>query len=278
MPNLKVGEGGSADGFASSAAPVERVTPWATMVPMRLFVVALICALVACSGTANAQDAGSRLGTVRVDGQSATGIIGRQPAVGDGPAIRRYHDSGRFDADRGLVANAARAELGRIVQSLCPDGPDTCRRARAGVVVDIDDTLLDWYPAYARADFDVTASVRQAGVQSCITPAIIPMRALLRDAERLGVAVLLVTGRRNPVRGVTASCLERRGVPGWQALVMRTAAQDALPAAEYKQQAYRQLRAAGWRPVLSIGDQPGDLTGSSTTARFLLPNPLYRSR
>jgi hypothetical protein len=40
----------------------------------------------------------------------------------------------------------------------------------------------------------------------------------------------------------------------------------------------RQLVSAGWRPVLSIGDQVGDVTAASGVAGFLLPNPLYRAR
>ena len=40
----------------------------------------------------------------------------------------------------------------------------------------------------------------------------------------------------------------------------------------------RQQGSAGWRTVLSTGDQAGDVTAASGVAGFLLPNPLYRAR
>ena len=107
---------------------------------------------------------------------------------------------------------------------------------------------------------------------------IAPVRALVQQAQRQGVAVLIVSGRRDTVRSATESCLQRRGVRGWDDLVLRTAAQDSLPAATYKKRAVRALMRQGWVPVLSIGDQPGDLAGSTDTDRFLLPNPLYTAR
>jgi hypothetical protein len=240
-----------------------------------LLAIVVVSVGVVTAGPATADDA--RLETVTANGYPAVSIVAGVPAVGNGPAIRRYHDSGRFDADRAAVVAAASAELQSIVATSCPAGPAECKGQRLAIVVDIDDTLLDWYPAYARHRFDLPGAIRQAGVRSCVTRAISPTRALVNEAERLGVAVLIVTGRRSPVRAVTKSCLERRGVSGWDALVLRNAKQDRLPAATYKQQAYDSLAASGWNVALSIGDQSADMVGTPDTARFLLPNPLYRT-
>ncbi|MDO8307947.1 MAG: HAD family acid phosphatase [Actinomycetota bacterium] len=237
-----------------------------------------LCAGMAWPTMAGADDASSRIGITVVDGRLVTAVIAALPRVGDASAISRYHDSGRFDGDRAGVAQAARTALNLVVAERCPGDPAGCSEQGLAIIVDIDDTLVDWYPQYARAGFSMPSSVRQAAVQSCATPVIAPVRALVQQAQRQGVAVLIVSGRRDTVRAVTESCLERRGVRGWDDLVLRTAAQDALPAATYKRRAARALMQQGWVPVLSIGDQAGDLTGSADTERFWLPNPLYTAR
>ena len=242
-------------------------------------VVGLASALVAVTGsTAVVAVDEARLGPVGIGQRVVTGIVADLPALGDGPAIRRYHRTGQFAADRGLVASAARAALSAEIAAACPAGPAQCEEKRLAIVVDVDDTLLDWYPAYARHGFRLTAVERQARVRACATPVIGAVRDLVRDARTAGVAVLVLSGRRDTVRAVTAACLERRGIPAWQALVLRRPDQDALAASDYKAEAMRQLVSAGWRPVLSIGDQVGDVTAASGVAGFLLPNPLYRAR
>lgn len=243
-----------------------------------LGVVLGLTSVVAPPQAAGAGDGSSRIGITVVDGHLVTAVIGAVPTVGDAAGIRRYHDSGRFDADRAAVAQAARAALDLVVADRCPGYPLACAEQGLAIVVDIDDTLVDWYPQYAKAGFALPRAARQAAVQSCATPVIAPVRALVQQAQRQGVAVLIVSGRRDTVRAATESCLRRRGIRGWDDLVLRTAAQDALPAATYKKQAVRALMRQGWVPVLSIGDQAGDLTGSADTERFWLPNPLYTAR
>lgn len=241
-------------------------------------VIGLASVVMAVTGSASvaAMDE-ARLGQVSNGQRVVTGIVADLPAVGDGPAIRRYHRAGQFEADRGLVASAARETLARAVAAACPSAPELCRALRLAIVVDVDDTLLDWYPAYASHGFRLTPAERQSRVRSCATPVIAAVRDLVSEARTAGVAVLVVTGRREAVRAVTAACLERRGIPAWQALVLREPDQDTLAASDYKRQAVRELMAAGWRPVLSIGDQAGDVAATSAGAGFLLPNPLYRA-
>jgi hypothetical protein len=240
-------------------------------------VVALgVAAMIGASPAVAADD--SRLTVVVVNGNEATSIVAGVPEVGDIPAIRRYGSSGRFAADRRIIAAAARAELASIIETRCPLGPSQCRSENLAIVVDIDDTLLNWYPKFARHDFRLKPSIRQAAVRACSTPVISSVRELVRDAQAAGIGVLIVTGRREPARADTEGCLKRRGVDGFDALVLRTEAQDRLPAVEYKKQAYRALLSQGWLPVLSIGDQVGDLVGETDTARFLLPNPMYVSK
>ncbi len=244
----------------------------------RTAAIAVAAAVLVSLAATHASAEGVRLETISAHGLDAVGVVAGVPEVGDGPAIRRYHDSGRFAQDRAEVAAAAQSTLSAVVSASCPDDPADCRAQKLAIVVDVDDTLLDWYPAYARAGFALSGSARQAGVRACVTPAIVTTRALVDQAQQLGVAVLVVSGRRNPARGATVSCLKSRGVTGWDALVLRTAKQDKLPAAVYKQRAVDRLMSSGWDIVLAIGDQEADLAGTPETARFLLPNPLYRTR
>ena len=75
-------------------------------------VIGLASALVAVTGsTAVVAVDEARLGPVGIGQRVVTGIVADLPALGDGPAIRRYHRTGQFAADRGLVASAARAAL-----------------------------------------------------------------------------------------------------------------------------------------------------------------------
>lgn len=239
----------------------------------------VVGALIASIGpAASADDAVSRLQVLWIDGHAVAGVARGVPAVGDGPAIRRYHDSGRFAGDRAAIAIAAQDELIYDVARECPIGPQECRGDRIAIVVDVDDTLLDWYGPYARHGFHLSGTSRQAAVQSCATRVIAPVRALVKRAEALGVSVLIVSGRRERARPATEACLGRRGIAGWSDLVLRRPAEDKLSAAVYKQRAYERFIDAGWDIVLSIGDQRGDLVGTETSGRFLLPNPLYTVR
>ena len=249
----------------------------ATMRRHRAWAVAVCAAVLVTLSAGHAAAEGVRLEMITVDGFDAIGVVSGVPRVGDGPAIRRYHDSGQFAADRRAVATAAQSTLRTLVDEQCPGGPSDCRAQQLAIVVDVDDTLLDWYAAYARHGFTLSGAARQAGVQACVTPAIVSTRELVEEAQQFGVGVLVVSGRRNAARAATEACLERRGITGWDALVLRTAKQDRLSAATYKKRAVGRLLASGWNIQLTIGDQTADMTGTGNTARFLLPNPLYRT-
>lgn len=246
----------------------------------RFSVVAVVLAslLLVPFTTGSAAASETRLETVAANGSVAVSIVTGVPRVGDRTAIRAYRDSGHFAQDRAAVIAAARSALESGARSECPGGPSECRLKRLAVVVDIDDTLVDWYPTYARTGFEPSHSERQAAVRSCATPVIAPARSLLLAAKRLGLSVVLLSGRRDPARAATRSCLERLDITGWDALILRNARQDRMSAASYKLQAFERISESGWTVVLSMGDQDADMVGTATTARFLLPNPLYRSR
>ena len=196
-----------------------------------------------------------------------------------GPDVAALRASGGYTADiRGTVAQA-RAFLDDWLDERCGPKADvaTVQRCRAMVVSDIDDTIVSWYPYYSSPaqNWAYASDTWGAWEAACTAPPIRQTVALLHYAQRRGVALALITGRKTPERAVTAACLERIGITGYRYLILRTPSEVDLTAAVYKAQRRQILERAGWDIALSIGDQVSDMTGGYADHGFLLPNPLY---
>ena len=165
-------------------------------------------------------------------------------------AIREYRRSGTYAQDQQAVAAAAGTFLADWLVATCGDTSQAVCRPAA--VFDIDDTLLSWYPVYNA-----------------------PVRALLNKAKLLGAHVFLLSGRTETQRAQTEACLRKRGVTGWSKLVLRSADQASLTAAQYKSAQRAKWEGEGWRLGFTIGDQVSDLAGGHMAGGFLLPNPMY---
>ena len=188
-------------------------------------------------------------------------------------AIREYRRSGTYAQDQQAVAAAAGTFLADWLVATCGDTSQAVCRPAA--VFDIDDTLLSWYPLYDAIDFRYTKTVSTVAVDGCATPVIAPVRALLNKAKLLGAQVFLLSGRTETQRAQTEACLRKRGVTGWSKLVLRSADQASLTAAQYKSAQRAKWEGEGWRLGLTIGDQVSDLAGGHVAGAFLLPNPMY---
>ena len=195
--------------------------------------------------------------------------------AGRGPTrvIREYQSSGRYAQDQQAVAAKAEAFLADWLATTCGDTSQAACRPVA--VFDIDDTLLNWYPVLTAHDFTSTSAQRAAAVKDCTTPAIAPVRALLKKAKVLGADVFLLSGRSEGQRADTEACLRKRGITGWAKLTLRSAKQESLSANGFKSAQRAQWELDGWRLALNIGDQVSDLAGGHAAAGFLLPNPMY---
>ena len=195
--------------------------------------------------------------------------------AGPSPAkvIREYQASGKYAQDQQAVAAAAETFLADWLVATCADTSQAVCRPAA--VFDIDDTLLSWYPLYDAIDFRYSKAVSTVAVKGCTTPVIAPVRALLNKAKLLGAQVFLLSGRTDTQRTQTEACLRKRGVTGWSKLVLRTAEQASLTAAQYKSSQRAKWEREGWRLGLTIGDQVSDLAGGHVAGGFLLPNPMY---
>ncbi|MFM8603344.1 MAG: HAD family acid phosphatase [Gemmatimonadota bacterium] len=199
------------------------------------------------------------------------------PAIGaDIVALR---NSGGYTADiRGTVA-LGRRYLNRWLNRKCQTNatPAQVKRCRVMAVFDMDDTLESWYQYYSSPTVNWVAdqSAEEVVMEACGNPAIPSTIALLQHALSRGVAVSVITGRRDTQRSFTATCLDQLGAGGYRNLIVRDPANYETTAAAFKAQARKKLERKGWRIAISVGDQVSDMSGGYVDAGFLLPNPMY---
>lgn len=191
---------------------------------------------------------------------------------GFGDEVIDYYDSGQAAKDQKAVAEAADDWVDAWIDDHCGGRPQTCK---ATVVFDIDETLLSNYGFYKSTGFTFDQAGWNEFTESCRTSAIGPVRALYTHFKKSGLRMVLLTGRSYTVREATAACLTKRGITGWDKLILRSANQQSLSADAYKSGERQQLQRAGWRIVASVGDQVSDMSRGHLKAGFLLPNPMY---
>ena len=144
--------------------------------------------------------AGLALGGVILLG---VGCAGREPKPNLGlykEQLIAWQDSGAYAA---CFARAAAQGL-RIVQR-------EVRAARPGerlaIVLDIDETALSNWGYLSRGGFDVQADTFRQWVERHNDPAWLPTLAVYREARSAGVAVFLISGRREALREATVLSL-----------------------------------------------------------------------
>lgn len=183
-------------------------------------------------------------------------------------AVVAYHDSGAYARGVEAVAQA----LARWVEERAK------RRAaneRLAVVFDIDETALSNYPHMLAQDFGYVPGVWEEWVARAEAPALAPVRRAYGRARELGIAVIFVTGRRDPgERSGTVENLAREGMGDYERLVL-TPVDDRRPAAVRKAEIRAGLEREGFTIIASIGDQQSDLVGGHAERVFKLPNPFY---
>ena len=252
--------------------------------PLLAAVVLALAVVPAASAAVVPQDFGAAAQGVPIVGSdahlpplAAASVYDAGPIVGD--EIIEFRESGGYQADIRGVNSRARAYIKSWLDEQCGANATVAqvRGCRAMIVSDIDDTLISWYSFYAdpAIDFQYVSVAEAAAKEGCTPPAIKQTVALLQYAQSRGVAVVLMTGRKEAERATTNACMKRIGFTGYRQLILRSPAEARLSAQDYKSGHRRQLEQAGWNIMLSIGDQPSDMLGGSTDAGFLLPNPMY---
>ena len=105
-------------------------------------------------------------------------------------------------------------------------------------------------------------------------PAIDSVLEVYRAAKRLGVDVVLVTGRPESQRGYTERNLRAIGCADYAMLVCMPPTSQGTTAA-FKTEVRRDLQGKGRTIVANIGDQESDLSGGYAERTFKLPNVFY---
>ncbi|ERN15207.1 hypothetical protein AMTRI_Chr05g58460 [Amborella trichopoda] len=181
-----------------------------------------------------------------------------------------YMTGDRYESDSEIVSGEAENFARNI--SILGDGKDVW-------VFDIDETLLSNLPYYAENGFgskDFNEDSFNEWVVKAEAPALPYSLKLYNELKKLGFRVILLTGREESQRTVTAENLIAAGYDSWERLILRGAKDSGKPAVVYKSEKRMEIEGEGYRIHGNSGDQWSDLLGFAIGNRsFKLPNPMY---
>ncbi len=187
--------------------------------------------------------------------------------------VRAYHECTKpavcYQHDLDLQANRAVAFLHRRV-------PHPLSDQKLAIILDIDETTLSNYEEMVGADFAYDSARFNAWVDSAKAPAIPGTLRIFQEAQKLGVAVIFLTGRTESQRAVTEQNLHNAGFDNWQQLILRQSEEESLSALDYKSAARGRVVASGYKIILNVGDQWSDLRGKPLAEYSVkYPDPYY---
>ncbi|XP_008798586.1 acid phosphatase 1-like [Phoenix dactylifera] len=184
--------------------------------------------------------------------------------------VAEYMNGDRFASDSAVVAAESLA-FAQTVQ-VVGDGKDVW-------IFDVDETLLSNLPYYAVNGYgseDFNETTFDEWVNLAKAPALPASLRLYEELLGLGFQVVLLTGRVEAQRNVTAENLSFAGYHSWNRLILREDSDIGKKAVRYKSGRRAELEAQGYRIHGNSGDQWSDLLGSPMAMRsFKLPNPMY---
>ncbi|MGD0740916.1 MAG: HAD family acid phosphatase [Terracidiphilus sp.] len=187
--------------------------------------------------------------------------------------LRQYHDC---TCTCGCLAHDQDVQADRAIAFLRERAAHRHAQEKLALILDIDETTLSNYQEEVGADFAYNKPVFDAWVDTAQAPAIAGTLRLYKEAKRLGVSILFITGRDEAERPATERNLRAQGFDNWQELVMRPADHGTQSIGEFKQVARSQMIAKGYALALNVGDQWSDLKGKPE-AEFSVkyPDPYY---
>jgi acid phosphatase len=204
-------------------------------------------------------------------------LVAAEPMENFGVARYRLEDYAECVGTGGCYWADVDAQTKRAEVAL--DGLVARRKAgeRLALVLDIDETSLSNYCEMKREDYGFLATMFNAWEVSSDADMALPgtMR-LFNHARAAGVEVFFITGRAGEQRSATAKNLEAAGYKGWKGLSLREGPQKTMPTVQYKSEERKKIVDAGYRIVMSVGDQWSDLNGEPRAEISVkLPNPFY---
>ncbi|MCU1224485.1 MAG: acid phosphatase [Edaphobacter sp.] len=206
-----------------------------------------------------------------------TVMVSAEPVANFGTERYRLADyaecvggGGCYWADLDAQARRAEMALDRVVAT-----------AKAGdklaMVLDIDETSMSNFCELRREDYGFLLASFNKWMMTPESAMPIPGTLRLFDKARAaGVEVFFITGRRDELRDATEKNLTLAGYKGWKGLGLRNGPQKTMPTVGYKSEERKKIVDAGYRIVMSVGDQWSDLNGTSKAEISVkLPNPFY---
>ena len=182
-------------------------------------------------------------------------------------AIRAYVDSGQYNRDIAAVAAPA---CRWVIERAARRRPGE----RLAVVFDLDETLISNWPSISDLDFGYVPAAWDAWVAAGKAPAIEPVREFYRAVRQAGVAVIILTGRRESDRAGTEKNLRDIDCGEYAALiVMPNDSKEKIGSFKLAQR--QRLTTEGWTIIANLGDQESDLVGGYAERTFKLPDPFY---
>jgi acid phosphatase len=187
--------------------------------------------------------------------------------------LKQYHDC---TCTCGCYAHDLDMQADRAIAFLRQRAAHRRAQEKLAMILDIDETTLSNYQEEVGADFAYNPAVFNAWVESAQAPAIPGTLRLYKEAQRLGVSVLFITGRSEAQREATERNLRAQGFNHWQELVMRPVDHGSQTIGEFKQVARSQMVSKGYALALNVGDQWSDLKGKPEAEYSVkYPDPYY---
>lgn len=187
--------------------------------------------------------------------------------------LKQFHDC---TCKCGCYAHDLDGQANRAIEFLQQRVARRRPHEKLALILDIDDTALSNYREIIGADFAYQPSVWDAWVEVGQAPAIPGTLRLYKEAQRLGVSVFFITGRKEAQRGVTERNLRAQGFENWNLLVMLPVNHDSQTTGAFKEKARAQIAAAGFTLALNVGDQWSDLKGKPEAEYSVkYPDPYY---
>jgi acid phosphatase len=179
-------------------------------------------------------------------------------------------DGGCYWADVDAQAKRAERALGGVVAGRTSG-------ERLALVLDVDETSLSNYCEMKREDYGFLAIMFNAWEVSSEADMALPgTLRLFNKARAAGVDVFFITGRPGEQRAATIKNLEAAGYKGWKGLSLREGPQKTMATVAFKSEERKKIVDAGYRIVMSVGDQWSDLNGEPRAEISVkLPNPFY---
>ena len=177
-----------------------------------------------------------------------------------------YYKSGEYE--RSIESVASKAQ--NYIHNRAASG-----QTNLAVTLDIDDTALsDW--SYMKAmDFGFDNGGFEEWINRADAPAIKPVLNLYHAAQKSGMKVFFITGRKEHLRSATQKNLEAAGYTGFSELFMRPDSGPKMTVQEFKTSIRHKLNERGYLIVANVGDQESDLAGGEAERAFKIANPFY---